>query len=119
MKYLHAYLRDPNRDPNRSGEKNVSSGEPTKPAEPAKPSSVVGFVGSVGGLNHTNGKNNRCTPDPSATPTPSDEYATLSVDVPPPDKPPDNLVGPRRTQWGTWAWSDPDELPLDAFGPAP
>jgi hypothetical protein len=27
------------------------------------------------------------------------------------------LRGPRRTDWGTWAWSDPDAPALELFGP--
>lgn len=27
----------------------------------------------------------------------------------------DNLIGPRRTEWGTLIWSDPSEPPLEDF----
>jgi hypothetical protein len=30
-----------------------------------------------------------------------------------------HLVGPRRTPWGTWCWSDPTEPPIELFGPPP
>jgi hypothetical protein len=37
---------------------------------------------------------------------------------PAPD-PLDALRGPRRTPWGTLAWSDPEAPPIELFGPPP
>jgi hypothetical protein len=33
------------------------------------------------------------------------------------ETPLDRLRGPRRTRWGTWAWSDPAAPPIEWFGP--
>jgi len=45
--------------------------------------------------------------------------STPPVIVSPPPDPFAHLRGPRRTWWGTLAWSDPEAPALELFGPPP
>jgi hypothetical protein len=46
------------------------------------------------------------------------ETAPPSANPPPPPDPFARLRGPRRTPWGTLAWSDPGEPAIELFGPS-